>query len=846
MECGSDSDEEMRLNPRSPAFRNLQMKLGRQLEEVANTVAPALSEQRKKKAKLVETRQQVGETLYNAQQMLAAVQGQLRSAQKEFEECVRQRKEGECMVEAERAVLDGKREGLRLRMREYEVVRGELNDVDNEVRRIEEERQSEASEVMLHRRAAYKVEKAITEQEVVKNEQDFYIERLYERIESMKRRIAKLDAQIEAQSGETKIGKEAVLKAEYEAARLKFEREQMMRDWDGAVLGVKLRLMTLEKIEDANNEQQARVLEMQNEMEILKMKREEAKMVFERNSEILARIQRVVERLDDKISKVQRAMQEKKSQQEEYAQKIPIMEGRVRETLAEREAVRQEYHDWFQNRNDLSQRVRELEKEVESAEQERKQRVMMITAAARKAMPLRRVADLKKQELCNLANEKIRLQIELMNGQNAVKRLQQEAKETKEQMEEQNRLLDQYEADMEKNNKEIDQKLSELDRLYQVYESKRSKAQESMGDDPIMASIADLQEKIRKLRQKAEEKQDMWIHLQADMLEISQECKAIQDEETKLRAELGAMQRKRDKTAAQLGQIEAHNQKCQAQVRVFQRELEKLGLQLREKTGSPVQIKSRMIAILTAKEKEVVELQSKIELVHENRNEIAEQLLLTENNIAVLEHKIKLTENAKPKLDEEAEERELKAMKVAMSKLEERWALIRKHQEMVTTKLEESFKNREPVQKIPEKSDEIEYKHLKSELNRIRAETSRSDKEITEAKKARNDLKLEIAQCDEILSEYESQVDEFNMILHEQERLHSNLKAKLAKLKLQNRYYLNSNHRAQASTFIEERAQLAAQIDEIILLIDSLREEFPDATDDLSLIQEQMQIMSSE
>lgn len=844
-EFGSDSDEEGTLDPCSPALRSLQQKLNRQLKEFDESVSAALNEQKQRKARLASEREVVGGVLYDAQESLRLAQVQLKSAEKSRVELEKRRHEAELDVEKAREELQGKLQLLDASIREFNVARDELNDLDNEIRRIEEEHQGELSEVLVQRRAAYKVEKAISEQEIVKNEQDLFIARLHEKIQDMKEKLTKLEAQIFAQSEETRVAQEAVFKAESETERIKFEREQLLMDWDTAAAGVKFRLKTLERIEEASNEQEGRILELQNEVQILKMRKKEVDFLFQRNNEILSRLQNMVKKLDEKIVCVQKAREEKETKKAEYAEKLVEKEEQIKQVLQERTIARQEYQQCFQSVSDMSERIRNLEKEVEAAQENRRQIMLMILAAERKALPVRHVADLKRQELCNLANEKIHLKIELMSKRDAIARFKEKSEKEKERVHGQNEILDQYEAEIEKRNKEIDRNIAKLEELHREYEQRVSKNEKESGVSQVIQKIEELKGQVLELRESTEEKQGRWTRLQEQLLKLTQECDVIEREGNKINAEIAVLQRKRDRTALGLSHIEKENRQHEINVRALQKELERLGLQLREKAGAPVNISTRILDILTGKEAEVAAIQGKIDANNEKRNEIAEQLLLAENEIVILEHRLKLAENLKPVVDEASEERELKVMKKEISKMEQRLSVIHKHQELVTAKLESCFKNREPIQTVPEKSDQLDYEQMKTELGRIKTETAKADQAISEGRVARGELKSEIAQCEEIINEYESQVIGFKTMLAEQERFHDHLRAKLIKIRLQKRNYGNRNYVANASTFLEEKMKLAEQIDEIALLIDALREEFPEMSDELVRISDQMHILVS-
>uniref|UniRef100_A0A2C9LMW8 Uncharacterized protein n=1 Tax=Biomphalaria glabrata TaxID=6526 RepID=A0A2C9LMW8_BIOGL len=97
------------------------------------------------------------------------------------------------------------------------------------------------SDISVMKRAAEKVETEVARAELLKQKQDLYVDRLVEGVERLKEEIAMYDAQISAQTEETKAAKESLMEAYMDIESVEFEKKDLFQKWNSSLIGMKRR-----------------------------------------------------------------------------------------------------------------------------------------------------------------------------------------------------------------------------------------------------------------------------------------------------------------------------------------------------------------------------------------------------------------------------------------------------------------------------------------------------------------------------------------------------------------------------------------------------------------------------
>ena len=95
-------------------------------------------------------------------------------------------------------------------------LQGEVENLALRLFYMENAKEDVRSDIAVMRRAAEKVESEVSKAEGEKQKQDLYVDRLIERVDKLKEEMAMYEAQIIAQSEETRAAKDALMEAHME------------------------------------------------------------------------------------------------------------------------------------------------------------------------------------------------------------------------------------------------------------------------------------------------------------------------------------------------------------------------------------------------------------------------------------------------------------------------------------------------------------------------------------------------------------------------------------------------------------------------------------------------------
>ena len=106
---------------------------------------------------------------------------------------------------------------------------------------VENAKEDVRSDISVMRRAAEKADTEVAKAEQLKQKQDLYVDRLVERLDKLREEIAMYEAQMTAQSKETKATKEALTEAHMEIESINLEKKQLFQQWNSSLIGMRRR-----------------------------------------------------------------------------------------------------------------------------------------------------------------------------------------------------------------------------------------------------------------------------------------------------------------------------------------------------------------------------------------------------------------------------------------------------------------------------------------------------------------------------------------------------------------------------------------------------------------------------
>jgi len=146
-------------------------------------------------------------------------------------------------------------------------LRAELENINLRLFYLENAKNDVRSDIAVMKRAAEKAESEVLKKEDSKRVQDLYVNRLVERIDRLREDIALFDAQLEAQTAETRAARELLGEARMEIEAITVEKKHLYSAWNSALVGMRRRDEAHAAMSEALREQQQRLLTLEAEMD---------------------------------------------------------------------------------------------------------------------------------------------------------------------------------------------------------------------------------------------------------------------------------------------------------------------------------------------------------------------------------------------------------------------------------------------------------------------------------------------------------------------------------------------------------------------------------------------------
>jgi len=200
-----------------------------------------------------------------------------------------------------RGLYAEKQQSLSGERKRADALRAELENINLRLFYLENAKNDVRSDIAVMKRAAVKAEAEVLKMEESKRLQDLYVNRLVERIDRLREDIAMYDAQIEAQTAETRAARDLLGEARLEIEAITVEKKHLYTAWNSALVGMRRRDEAHAAMSEALREQQQRLLTIESEMDGIRrliqkeqMENEKLMIALNRSDGELATIKRML------------------------------------------------------------------------------------------------------------------------------------------------------------------------------------------------------------------------------------------------------------------------------------------------------------------------------------------------------------------------------------------------------------------------------------------------------------------------------------------------------------------------------------------------------------------------
>ncbi|XP_060108826.1 coiled-coil domain-containing protein 40 isoform X2 [Heteronotia binoei] len=773
-EGNEEAEEETQLvvlDPEHPLMKRFQTALKtyltkqieKQMEQLRETAV--LMKNRKKE------REELGVILYGVQQQLAQLQMDLeknhschsqismvrRQLEEELQDLRNMYKKTCHSTEDERKIVSSMQtemENLSLRL-------FYMQNMDQDVR----------DDIAVMKRTVKKAEVDRMRAEVEKQKQDLHVDRLTRTANELQEQIALYEAQHIAQAEDTKITRQEVAEACTEIQSINLEKKQLLHQWAVSLTGMKRRDEAYAAMQEALRETRHKLKSLEIEIEVYKksISKEE-----ERN-ELLASI---LHRSENDGNTSRKLITQSLAKQD--AMKVEF--GTYTRTLQETEqALNRANMDRAARLNDLATLRREIEKgsqikqELENEIIVKLQDQLMSNKAAKYFLQLsaklqNRMMDLEMQ-FSKIENDTAQTALDITNTTCRLNTLQKTLAELDKEMDDMNGQISHSESEITRHNLLIGRKQG----IINLYNKKLEMMISQLGGQelgPLELEIKKLSKQTDEMDMEIVKMQRFWLNQQRELVKLSKEREEQLVSLDMLKKEITIKEQKKVRTENEIQQEKNELKDIGRHMKNMANDLEKLHMLIYKNSASSEELQqgntimeNEFVCALKGAERESIELQEKLDQLHEEKERLINSLVETECQMMQWEKKIQIAKEMRAAVDSESGQGEIQAMKTEIHRMQVRYDQLKKQQEKMMRDMEAAVARRETIVIRGEGQNKLNKNVLtKSDFYYKKQELKKKIKEIQ--KNAED--------CNKIISQLDgTQKNLSNVLLEKQKQISS-------------------------------------------------------------------------
>lgn len=692
-----------------PAYKRLQEAWRKQLTGHNDRVTLQLREKQEELKKLVKHREDIGVTLYGAQQQLAKLQLQLEQLHDKYAMVQGQRLEDDEKLKYVTSDWEGKKVEVEEATRRLAKSQDELNQLNITVRQVQEYNEQMKAEIQVTRRATYKAEDHIKQIEEMKSKQDLLIDSMNEDIKRLTERKALLDAQIAAQRQETEAAMATLREASREMEAIEFEKKQLMMQWRSSLVGMQRRDEALQNVQKALEEQSEAELAIENEIRGL---HSSIRTEQERHEQLCALRDRNDKEMQYLQSQMTSLKQEREKLMDQYSTLNKSMDQHLEETQKLKAGITEQTRSMEVLDRNMQNVSREITAMVGKIEEELSEQTTCerVTANSRKRMKkIREEIAAKEVETQNLLNEIARVTVDSLNTKAHNQMLKDRHKQLSDELADREKLIEQYEQEIRKRHHQIEKKQLFVDRLNREYDEKRTKLEAELGNDedvagPQEAKLKHMRKAINELTKECSEMQKDWIQKQTQLLSISSETDKLKATLNENKNKKMVLEQKKLRIEGQLSSHEKEIKELDNNMKHLRFDMDRMNSALvknEARSGEISNTNQMMETEFVQKLKEIenrcLDMERDVEKLKLEKDQMNQDILESERQVLLWERKITLEREMQAALDPNVGQSDASAMKKEIHRMELRLEQLKRRQEQTIVEMERAIHKRDAI-----------------------------------------------------------------------------------------------------------------------------------------------------
>ncbi|GFR74317.1 coiled-coil domain-containing protein 40 [Elysia marginata] len=664
---GSDNETDMVvLDPEHPLMKRFQAALGAHLNKQNEKITLELRDLDETLRVKKKEREDLGVELYGVQQELARYQMLLEQKHDQVADLKQERQKEEQELTDVRSLYKDSQTIVNKERKKGSELQSEVENLALRLFYMENAKEDVRSDISVMRRAAEKVESEVSKAETQKQRQDLYVDRLVEKVDKLKEEIAMYEAQISAQSEETKAAKESLMEAYMEI------EEQHILSLATEIEGYKKSIMK----EQEQNEKLTLILgKTEREIEVAK--------------KCIAQIQAKHDALKAEYTTYTRMLNET---EQALARAIADQQLRNNEVVSLRKRIEQEYLAKVKLEDEIMERMR-TQLTLDKASQYSKKLTGKVRETTKHL----------ETEVAEIENSIASATLENVNIIARTDRLNKIFQELDNQINEHNKIITKSEQEIVKRNAIIERKQNQVD----IMTKKLNQMISSAGGvelGPLEIQVNSMQKSIEAMHQEVMELQQLWLRQQNELVRLSQTKEKDLQDLVACKRQLTILSQKKIRTENDIDQ--QHREMCDIErnVRNMRNDIIKLNTLLHKEKNVGEQLEqgnvlmeNAFVAGLKDAEMESIQLQGKLDEIKEEKERLLNSLVEAERQIMLWEKKTQLARETRAAVDSEVGQGEMRAMRSEIHRMQVRHSQLMKQQEKMIQDMEKAVSRRDTI-----------------------------------------------------------------------------------------------------------------------------------------------------
>ncbi|XP_013912549.1 PREDICTED: coiled-coil domain-containing protein 40 [Thamnophis sirtalis] len=779
-ELGIEEIQLVVLDPDHPLMKRFQSALKTYLNKQKGKLTDEMQELAVAIKSGKKQREELGVLLYGFQQHLARLQMELEKNHNYHSQVAMARRQLEEELHDLRDAYKKTFHGTQVERKTVSSVQMEIENLSLRLFYMQNMDQDVRDDIAVMKRTVKKAEMERMRAEVEKQKQDLHVDRLTRRVDELEEQIALYDAQYMAQAEDTRITRQEVGEASIEIQAINVEKKQLLHQWTVSLTGMKRRDEAYAAMQEALRDSRHKLKSLEAEIEVYKksITKEE-----ERN-ELLASI---LNRSENDANTSRKLIAQNLSKQD--AMKVEF--GTYTRTLQETEqALNRTSADRAAHMNELVVLRRELEKGSQT-KQDKENEIMtklqdqlISNKAAKYFLQLR--AKLQNTmltmdtQLTKLENETAQTSLDITNTNNRLNMFQKNLSELDKELDELNSEISHSETEIAKRNLLIGRKQGTIN----LYNKKLEMMISQLGGQelgPLEIEIKKLTKQIDEMEWEVVKLQRHWMKQQRELVKLTQEREEQLVSLDMLKKEITIKEQKKVRIENDIQQEKNELKDIERHMKNMSNDLVKLHLLINKNSENSNELQqgntimeNEFVRSLKISERESIEMQEKLDRLHEEKERLINSLVEAECQMMQWEKKIQIAKEMRAAVDSEAEQNEIRAMKSEIHRMQVKYQQLMKQQEKLMRNMESAVSRRETIvvraegqskmnKQVLTKGD-FYYKklELKKKIKEIQKNAEECNKTIIQLEQSQQNLNLAIIEKERILSGMNYEAEEFD------------------------------------------------------------------------------------